>query len=228
MILEICAGNLQSAINAQRGGAQRIELCKDLHLDGLTPDRELIVEVRKALSIPIFVLIRPRPGNFVYTDSEFQQMLKQVVLAKELGCDGIVSGILTSEGAIDRLRMEQLIAQSAPLPFTFHRAFDHIIDQEKELETLISLGVDRILTSGGRQKAISALDRLKKLKAEAQGRLIIMPGGGVRPDDVGEFTKEGFTELHSSAVEKSDTAKEPDDVSNLGTIRRFIAEMPGI
>ncbi len=228
MILEICAGNFQSAMNAMLGGAHRIELCKDLHLDGITPEAELIRTVLDKIDIPVFVLIRPRPGNFVYSDHEFQEMLLQVDIAKEAGCAGIVSGVLTSESTIDVVRTAVLIARSAPLPFTFHRAFDEIIDWRDGIDTLESIGVSRVLTSGPSNRAISSLDQLIKLKNRAKDNLIIMPGGGVRPEEVRVFAKAGFTELHSSAVVASNSNKTPGAVSDLKRIKLFRDEIRGI
>ncbi len=148
MKLEICTNSYQSAKNAQDAGAHRIELCQELAVGGITPSYGLLKEVIGNLKIPVFVLIRPRGGNFVYSNAEFDIMKIDIQLCKDLGCHGIVSGVLNSDKTIDLKRTKELIELSQPLPFTFHRAFDVIVNSKEALEQLIDLGVERVLTSG--------------------------------------------------------------------------------
>ncbi len=147
MKLEICASNYQSANNAQNAGAHRIELCSELAVGGITPSYGLIKQVIENLSIPVFVLIRPRSGDFTYSDADFEIMKQDIQMCKKLGCKGIVSGVLNSDNTIDIERTKTLIELSKPLPFTFHRAFDWTPNPFEALKSLINLNVNRILTS---------------------------------------------------------------------------------
>jgi copper homeostasis protein len=199
MVLEICANGFQSAYNAQIAGAHRIELCQELSVGGLTPSYGLLKKVITELTIPVFVLIRPRSGDFVYSVDEFEIMRQDINICKALGAHGIVSGILNRGNTIDMLRTKQLVALSAPLPFTFHRAFDEIDNQEQGLTDLIELGVDRILTSGQETTAEQGITKLCQLKDVAQERITIIPGGGINMHNAGLFKAKGFSELHASA-----------------------------
>lgn len=199
MTLEICASNYQSAVNAQIAGAHRIELCTELAVGGLTPSYGILREVLQTLTIPTFVLIRPRGGNFTYSEAEFQIMKHDIRLCKDLGCSGIVSGILNKDFTIDVNRTRQLVELSRPLEFTFHRAFDLTADPIVALEQLIDLEVKRVLTSGQEHKAELGIEVLKRLKEKADGRIIILPGGGINAENAKLFKDLGFTELHASA-----------------------------
>ncbi len=217
-MLEICASNIQSAINAQNSGADRIELCTELPVGGLTPSFGLIKHAVEQLSIPIFVLIRPRGGDFVYSDEEFQIMKSDIEIAKKLGAKGIVSGVLNIDKTIDYEKTKELVELSGPLEFTFHKAFDEVPDPIKELENLIELGVNRILTSGQKETAEKGLDLLLKLKEIAGNRLTILPGGSVRPNNAELILKKGFKEIHSSAVKKGDNSY----ISDSDTIKKLV------
>lgn len=199
MVVEICAASVQSAINAQKGGADRIELCAELSVGGLTPSYGMIQEVIRLIQIPVFVLIRPRSGNFVYSEAEFSEMKTDIEICKELGCSGIVSGVLNEDYSLDLKRTKELIELSKPLEFTFHRAFDRIENPEKALEELIEIGADRILTSGLELNAEQGIENLKRFKEIADNKIIIMPGSGINPDNAGLFRQHGFSEIHSSA-----------------------------
>lgn len=199
MLLEICANSYQSAINAQVAGADRIELCTDLSVGGLTPSVKLLKQVLNALIIPVFVLIRPRSGNFCYSNAEFKTMIEDIQRFKDLGCHGIVSGILKSDNTLDVERTKVLIEHSKPLPFTCHRAFDDVPNPMKALDQLIAIGVDRLLSSGQETSAELGLELLKRLKEKADGNLIILPGGGINPIHAKLFKEAGFKELHASA-----------------------------
>lgn len=200
MVLEICASNYQSAINAQMAGAHRIELCSELAVGGITPSSGLIKKVMENLTIPVFVLIRPRSDDFIYSDADFEIMKRDLQICKELGCNGIVSGVLNSDHTIDKERTEALIALSKPLPFTFHRGFDRTPNPFDALKVLMELKVDRILTSGqetSAEKGILILNQLHKL---ADGVLTILPGSGINPNNFLIYKGAGFKEVHCSAV----------------------------
>ena len=200
MILEICASNYQSAINAQHTGAHRIELCSELAVGGITPSYGLIKQTLKSVTIPVFVLIRPRSGNFTYSDADFEIMKQDIQTCKELGCQGIVSGVLNLDNTVDINRTKELIEISKPMSFTFHRAFDWTPNPFEALTTLMTLNADRILTSGqatSAEKGILILNQLKKL---ANNTLLILPGSGINPKNVLIFKGAGFEEIHCSSV----------------------------
>lgn len=207
MKLEICANSYQSAKNAQEAGAHRIELCQELSVGGITPSYDLLKKVIEELDIPTFVLIRPRSGNFVYSDDEFQIMKTDIQLCKDLGCKGIVSGVLKPDNTLDEERTKVLIDLAKPLPFTFHRAFDEVKNPKKALSQLIELGADRVLTSGQKPTAEEGLELLKELHSIAENKITILVGGGVSAENVILFKEAGLTEVHASA---SSTKKEDD------------------
>ena len=196
MIIEVCGESYEYALKAEKAGADRIELCKDLHLDGLTPDYESAKRTINTLNIPVFILIRPREGDFIYSDEEFELMKSDIVKFKEMGCKGIVSGVLNDDNSIDLKRAKELVELSRPLEFTFNRAFDIIINPLKEIEKLIEIGVDRVLTSGQKNKAIEGLELLEELKNISNNRIIIMPGSGISPLIIKKF--KSFSEIHGS------------------------------
>tara|TARA_B110000008_G_C16942786_1_gene553186 strand:- start:718 stop:1341 length:624 start_codon:yes stop_codon:yes gene_type:complete len=203
MIIEICAESYEYAEKAEKAGADRIELCKDLHLDGLTPNHESAKRTIDRLNLPVFILIRPREGGFTYSNEEFELMKQDIVKFKEMGCKGIVSGILNLDNSIDLNRTKELVELSKPLEFTFHRAFDMVTDPLKELEKLIQLGVDRILTSGQKQKAVKGIELLKELKKNAKDKIIIMPGSGINKSNIMNF--KSFNEIHGSFKDEINT-----------------------
>ena len=196
MIIEVCAESYEYAIKAEKAGADRIELCKDLHLDGLTPNYKTAKKTIDNLNIPVFVLIRPREGDFAYSDEEFELMKKDIVKFKEMGCKGIVSGVLNRDNSIDLKRTKELVGLSKPLEFTFHRAFDVVSKPLNEIENLIELGVDRVLTSGQKNKAIKGLELLEELKNISKNRIKIMPGSGINKSNIVNFRS--FDEIHGS------------------------------
>jgi copper homeostasis protein len=199
MYLEICANSYQSAKNAQEAGAYRIELCQELSVGGITPSYGLLKQVRDNLEISVFVLIRPRGGDFVYSDVEFEIMKHDIQLCKDLGCDGIVSGLLNNNKTIDIDRTQELIELSRPLPFTFHRAFDEVSNPLEAFLQLIDLGVERVLTSGQQTTAESGLEVLKELNIMSNGRIIILAGSGITSDNALKFKQIGLKEIHASA-----------------------------
>jgi copper homeostasis protein len=198
MIIEVCANSYESAINAEVGGANRVELCKDLHLDGITPDNEVVIKTLNKLKIPVFILIRPRSGDFVYTNEEFKLMKSDIIKFKKLGCSGIVSGVLNTDNTIDIKRTKELIQLSRPLEFTFHRAFDKIVNPIEGLEELIEIGADRVLTSGQEDSAIKGIKLIAKLIEITNNRITIMPGSGVKSDNINNFKAIGANEIHGS------------------------------
>ena len=196
MIIEVCAESYEYALKAEKAGANRIELCKDLHLDGLTPDYETAKRTIDSLNIPVFILIRPREGDFIYSDEEFELMKQDIIKFKEMGCKGIVSGVLNDDNSIDIERTKELVELSRPLEFTFHRAFDLVSDPFEEIENLIEIGVTRILTSGQKHKAIEGLELLEEFKNISKNRILIMPGSGISNMNFMKFNS--FNEIHGS------------------------------
>ena len=178
-ILEVCCYSVQSAINAQRGGAARIELCQGIAEGGTTPSYATIKRAKALLSIKVNVIIRPRGGDFLYSDQEFEVMKEDVLMCKSLGVDGVVIGLLHANGTVDATRTAELVRLARPMSVTFHRAFDMTVDPFAALDTLIEVGIDRILTSGQEQTADKGALLLQKLVAKANGKLVIMPGSGV-------------------------------------------------
>lgn len=203
MIQESCCTTLEEARSAQARGADRIELCTDLSVGGITPPRDLIKDVVDALTIPVNVLIRPLSSlEFVYDEDEIQQMMDDIEFCKSVGAAGIVVGALTPSGAIDLAAMQRLIAAAQPLPVTFHRAFDVCTDDPFEaLEKIIDLGCTRLLTSGRDATAWEGRDLIRQLADRAGSRLIILAGRGVTPENIKSLaTVTGAREFHGTAL----------------------------
>jgi copper homeostasis protein len=200
MLIEVCVDTVESALAAQAGGADRIELCLALAEGGLTPTVGLLQEVRQRVSLPIMVMIRPRPADFCYSPEDFAVMRRDLLAAKELGADGVVLGLLQPDGTIDLDRSRELIQLAHPLPVTFHRAFDLTRDAGEALEQLVDLGAARILTSGQAPDSEAGLDTLTQLVTQAGDRLAVMPGGGIREDNVAIILRRSRArEFHVSA-----------------------------
>lgn len=198
--LEICSFNLQSALIAQECGAHRVELCADPAGGGTTPSFGLIKTAREKLHIQLYPIIRPRGGDFLFNNEEFEIMLNDVSLCKQLGCDGVVIGLLNADGTIDKKRCAKLVELAYPLGVTFHRAFDWSADPFEALEDIINIGCERILTSGQKPTAIEGAELLGKLIILADNRIIIMPGSGVRANNIIELKeKTSAEEFHTSA-----------------------------
>jgi copper homeostasis protein len=197
--LEIAAGSLASAQAAQEGGADRVELCGSLGEGGITPSYGVIATTRDHVRLPIYVLIRPRAGDFLYGDAEFDAMQRDIEACARLGCDGVVVGALTAEGVIDP-RCHGLVAAAGKLGVTFHRAFDASADLQRSLEDVVALGCERILTSGGRANALQGADVIAGLVRHAAGRIAIMAGAGIRSGNVADIARRtGAHEFHGSA-----------------------------
>ena len=179
LLIEVCVDSVESAVAAQQGGADRVELCDNLIEGGTTPSGGMIEVCREQLRIGMHVIIRPRGGDFCYSPTEFDVMRRDIMRAKALGVDGLVFGILAPDGHIDIDRTRELVELSRPLSVTFHRAFDMTADPHHALEDLIGLGIDRVLTSGQEASALEGLDLIADLVRQAGDRIVVMPGGGV-------------------------------------------------
>ncbi|PRZ24182.1 copper homeostasis protein CutC [Flavobacterium granuli] len=199
--LEIACFNLQSAIIAQENGADRVELCANMNEGGTTPDFEITEAARKELKIKLNVMIRPRGGDFVYSDAEFEQMKTEIQQFKKLNLDGFVFGILDKDGNVNKEQNSELVALAHPVPCTFHRAFDVVANVYESLESIIECGFKTILTSGQEKNVVEGIDVLAELVRKADNRITIMPGGGLRSSNIG-LLKEKTNAIfyHSSAI----------------------------
>lgn len=200
MNLEVCIDSVESALAAELGGASRIELCSDLLEGGITPSAGLIAAVRRHVAIDLFVMIRPRGGDFIYTDLEFALMRDDIDHARKLGVHGLVLGILTERGAVDIERTRALVQAAAPLPVTFHRAIDMTPDPMAALDDVLATGAVRILTSGGAPDAFVGRGEIRRMVQAAEGRLAIMAGGGITLENIAAIAQEtGVKEFHATA-----------------------------
>lgn len=204
--LELIGFTLQSCLRAQTNGAHRIELCDNPGEGGTTPSYGFIKSARAALYIELYPIIRPRGGDFLYSDAEWAIMQSDVQVCKALNCDGVVIGMLNADGTVDVDRCKRLVELAYPLGVTFHRAFDRTADPFKALEDVISIGCERILTSGLKPNALDGAPLLAELIQKAAGRIIIMPGSGVRSDNITRIAQQtGATEFHTSARTYTDS-----------------------
>ena len=202
VILEIASFTPSSALKAYAAGAARIELCSGYSEGGLSPSAGTISHVKDYVKIPVFVMVRPRIGDFIYDDTEKEIILRDIEVCKQTGVDGIVTGALTPSGNIDKTFMKQVVQSAAGLPVTFHRAFDLCCDMQQSLEDLIECGVTRTLTSGGKNTVPEGLDTIRSLVKAAGDRIIILPGGGINAQNVKSIIREtGVSEIHYSGKE---------------------------
>lgn len=200
MAVEICVDSVEGALAAERGGADRVELCAGLAEGGVTPGAGLIKVVRERVDLGVYAMIRPRGGDFLYTKAEVAVMREEIRIAKDLGVDGFVFGCLTEEGDIDLWRTEALMNLARPGGVTFHRAFDMCRDPRKALDDLADLGVDRVLTSGQEANCVAGISLIAELNQQAAGRIVIMPGGGITADNARKIADAtGVREIHLSA-----------------------------
>jgi copper homeostasis protein len=190
MIVEACVDSVESAVAAEKGGAARVELCCALLEGGLTPSAGAIALARKSIGIGLHVIVRPRGGDFLYTEAEHEVMLRDVDTAKALGADGVVIGVLTAAGEVDRARTRELLERARPMSVTFHRAFDMTRDPFAALDALAALGVDRVLTSGQEESAMEGLDLLRDLVSRAQDRIIVMVCGNLTERNIARVAQE--------------------------------------
>lgn len=222
-LLEIAVESVEAALAAERGGANRIELCATLENGGTTPQVDLQREARTALRIPFHTLIRPRDGDFVYSQSELEIMKQQIDNAKQAGASGVVLGVLNSNGSIDVETTRELVRRAEPLPVTFHRAFDETPDLLQALEDVCRTGAKRLLTSGGAKDAISGIPTLQRLFAAAGDRILVMPGAGIRGENVSELLRAtAAPEIHCGLgtvlkYNSKDFAKFESEVRKLAT-----------
>lgn len=207
VLVEACVDALDAALEAARGGADRLELCGELLQGGVTPSAGLIGAVWEEIDIPLFVLIRPRTGDFLYSAGEIDVMHRDIALAKSLDADGVVLGALTADGAVDVAIMRMMIEAARPMRVTFHRAFDFVRDQDAALELLIELGVDRVLTSGGAPTALEGAPALARLVERAGDRLTVLAGGSIDASNVAEVVRRsGVREVHLRGAEPVESA----------------------
>lgn len=205
--MEVCVDSVESGINAEEGGALRVELACNLVEGGTTPSVGLLRTLKRRIRIPVFAMIRPRGGDFVYSEDEFDVMREDVTALKESGADGFVFGVLTPDGEVDRERCSTLLQLAKPLPATFHRAFDMVQDPFKSLEAVISLGFSHVLTSGLESSALEGAETIKKLIQSAKGRIVVIPGGGITERNVKRILRETTaTVFHGSARTRRDSA----------------------
>lgn len=199
MIVEICANSVQSAINADKGGADRIELCQNLNEGGTTPSYAAIKYCVEKLSLKTMVLIRPRPGDFCYNDAEYEAIKEDVLICRELGAHGVVVGFLDKNLDIDTKRTAEIVKLARPMEVTFHRAFDRCRDWRTALEQIIECGCDRILTSGQRKTVTEGIETLREIQKQANGRIKILAGSGVNSQNVANLVQTtSVSEVHSS------------------------------
>ncbi len=196
-IIEACVTSVTSALAAQDGGAARVELCDNLHDGGTTPGPGSIALARERLSIDLHVIVRPRGGDFLYSDLEFEIMKREVTACRELGVDGVVVGILNADGTVDTARTAELVDLAGPTSTTFHRAFDMTRDPHRALEDLVVLGIDRVLTSGQQPSAPAGVELIASLVEQAGERIVVMPGAGIDAGNIGEMVRRsGAREFH--------------------------------
>lgn len=235
MILEIAVFNTSSALSATNSGADRIELCENPADGGTTPSYGTLKLARQKINIPVFPIIRPRGGDFLYTDDELEVIRKDIALCKELGFEGVVTGALNADGTINGEQLRQWVDLAYPMDVTFHRAFDRCLDPMAALETIISCGCSRLLTSGQVPNVMDGKELIKQLVDQANDRIIIMPGSGVRSNNIAELAQyTGAKELHSSARKLLPSAmlhqqsSMQEELSNTGVDKDEIANMKSI
>lgn len=217
--IEIACFNLESALIAQENGADRVELCADMKVGGITPSLQLIKEAREKLNIDLFVMIRPRGGNFIYSEEEFELMKNEISEIKKLNVNGFVFGILNKNNSISLVQNKELVELAKPFPCTFHRAFDEVQNPFVALEQLIECGFQTILTSGNAPNVNEGINQLEMLVQKAKNRIHIMPGGSLRSsnlDEIKQKTKAKF--FHSSAIIDATEIANPIEIQKLKVI----------
>ena len=214
--IEIACFNLESALIAQKAGADRVELCADMSVGGTTPTIEIIKQARELLTIDLCVMIRPRGGSFVYSDSEFKQMKSEIETIKKIGVNGFVFGILKDDKTVDLEQNKVLVELAKPFSCTFHRAFDEVLNVEQTLEDVISCGFSTILTSGTFPNVMEGKEVLKQLVNQANNRIEIMPGGGLRSTNISELNEMVKANwYHSSAITDGSEIASPEEIMQL-------------
>lgn len=204
VLAEVCVGGVEDAIAAEAGGADRVELCSGLVVGGVTPSIGVVEKVLSELTIPTVVLVRPRGGDFCYGESELDVMVRDVRILRDAGAQGLATGVLKADGRVDRDAMQAILDAAGPVPITFHRAFDMTVDPWEALADLIELGIPRVLTSGLEAGVVDGIPMIRGLVESAGGEISVMPGGGVRPENVARLIQEtGVEEVHFTAFRTS-------------------------
>jgi len=215
VLVEACVESVAESLAAAEGGANRLELCANMDVGGTTPSAEVFRAVRARVGIPIAMMIRPRGGSFTYSNAELESMRRDLDLAAELGADVAVIGVLDDGARVDAASTRELVVRAGSMPVTFHKAFDVVADQARDLDVLIDAGVTRVLTSGGADTAIDGADALTRLVDRAAGRIIVMPGGKVRGHNVREIVERtGVREVHARC--NADEARIREIIASLG------------
>lgn len=223
-VFELCAEHLDACLAAREGGAARIELCCSLSEGGLTPSDDLLRAAIDQSGLPVYVLLRPRGGDFVYSDHEFALMEENLHKARQLGASGFVAGVLKADASVDGRRMRHLVELAGPLEMTFHRAFDVASDMERALEDVIATGCRRVLSSGGAKDVLAGADRLRALVEQAAGRIVVAAGGGLRVGNAAEVARRSQTaHFHGSMRRlKSDAMADGRMVADVDDIRAVV------
>ena len=217
-MLEVCTDSVKSAAAAVRGGARRLEVCANLVIGGTTPGVSQFKQMRKACDIPLNVVLRPRYGDFLYTEAEFTMLLEDTAMFRKLGADGIVVGCLNADGTLDLERIKKLREAADGMHMTLHRAFDVCRNPKETLEQAVEIGVDTILTSGHKDSCMAGIGLLKQLTEQSAGRIHILAGGGVTPENIGMLAKEtGTDSFHMSGKKIIESGMEyRNDEVNMG------------
>lgn len=216
-ILEIACFDFESAIRAQEAGADRIEFCKDYLVGGISPDINEIVLLRKNVSIPLHIIVRPRSGNFLYSKKEFSDMCTFAEACIDAGADGLVLGFLNSEDQIEKKQAKEFLNLCKDVPLTFHRAIDVCLDLSEAIKTLIDLGYSSVLTSGGARTALIGLSQLKSLQNEFGKLITLIPGGGIRSNNISEIMKSECAVYHSAAIARDGKTADVEEIKKLKT-----------
>jgi copper homeostasis protein len=224
-LVEVCVESAASAIAAQNGGADRVELCVNRAVGGVTPPETEIEKACAGLRIPVHVLIRPRASDFAYSNSEYELMRAQILRAKSLGAAGVVLGLLRADNSIDLARTAALVTLARPLTVTFHKAFDEAHDPFSSLDLLISLGVERVLTSGQAPTAHAGVDLLSSLVRRASGRIVILAGGSITLNDLPSLRAAGLDEIHAGSCVAPDGPTEGERVRSLADAWRGVCRL---
>lgn len=225
MIFEVCANSLRSAENALHGGADRIELCRQLDVGGLTPSAEEVAHCVHRLRLRTHVLVRPREGDFCYTDSEYTLILQQIEMCRHAGAHAVVVGFLSPDGRVDETRTRQVVRLAAPMEVTFHRAFDEMRQPPQEaLDTLIRCGCHRLLTSGCAPSAEAGIPVIRTLVQQARGRILVMAGAGITPKNAAHIIREtGVPEIHASCKHTLPDGTAETDTEQVKQIKNILS-----
>jgi copper homeostasis protein len=228
-LFELCAGSLSAAQAAEMWGVDSVELCSEMSIGGITPDPWLVEAAIQTLSIPLYVMIRPRGGNFAFTKDEFALMCRQIELVKKAGAHGVVLGVLLPDGCVDEERTRRLVELARPMKVTFHRAFDETRDLSYALEAVIATGADCILTSGGAADALSGAESIARIVDQAAGRIEIMAGGGLHVDNLVEVLhRTGTNKVHASLTRKHSSSASTKSIEPLDAdIQRAVGLLRG-